>query len=205
MDSMMWFATLAVVLTVAHSIPQAIKVYLSNVPKAISGFSILFMVFGSLSWTLYGYFTQTEPITVAYLFLFAFNVFILFFMIQKAGVNKLRMALSSIFLMCLLIITLLYLPVPALGYYGATVSAFMAIPQGFKLIRQREATGVSGLAYLILTASSLCWVVYGHLSGNILLVLPNLLIFPTAALVYINVIKYRTTNFWYQNLSSPSH
>ncbi len=205
MDSMMWFATLAVVLTVAHSIPQAIKVYLSNVPKAISGFSILFMVFGSLSWMLYGYYTKTEPITVAYFFLFVFNVFTLFFMIQKAGINKLRIATTSIFLAGLLLVTLFYFPVPALGYYGAIVSAFMAIPQGLKLIRQREATGVSGLSYLILAAASLCWVIYGHLSGNILLVLPNLLIFPTAALVYINVIKYRSANFWYQNLSSPSH
>lgn len=205
MDATMLMASFAVLLTVVYSIPQAVKVYLSNVPKAISGFSVVLMVFGSLSWTLYGYFTKTEPITVANLFLFAFSVFILVFMVQKAGVNKLRIALGSIILGCLLAVTLLYLPIPALGYYGATVSALMAIPQGFKLIRQREATGVSGIAYLFLAAASLCWVAYGHLSGNILIVLPNLLIFPTASLVYLNVLKYRSSNFWYHNLSHSGH
>ncbi len=203
MNTLTLIAVGAVMLTIIHSIPQVIKVYLSNLPKAISGFSIIFMLFGSLSWTLYGYYTGIGAVTVAYSFLFVFNVFILVFMLKKAGVNKKRLALLSIFLTSLLVATLAYLPTEALGYFGGVVSALMAIPQGFKLIRQREAAGVSGLTYLFLALSSICWVVYGHLTENLLLVLPNLLILPTAALVYFHVLKYRSANFWYYKSITP--
>lgn len=198
MNPLMLIATFAVILTVVYSIPQAVKVYLSNSPRAISGMSIVFMVFGSLAWALYGYFTSSETIAVAYIFLFIFNVLILLMIVQKAGINKVRMALLSIILTGAVVASILYLPLISLGYLGGFVSALVAIPQGFKMIRQREATGVSGLTYLLLAASSFCWIIYGHLTENMLLVVPNLLIFPSAALVYINVIKYRTSNFWYQ-------
>jgi uncharacterized protein with PQ loop repeat len=204
MNTLTFIAVCAVVLTIIHSIPQAIKVYLSSLPKAISGFSVVFMLFGSLSWALYGYNTGINAVTIAYSFLFVFNVLILVFMLKKSGVNKRRIALVSTLLTGLLIAILAYLPAEALGYFGGVVTALMAIPQGFKLIRQREAAGVSGLTYLFLAASSICWVIYGHLTENLLLVLPNLLIFPTAALVYFHVIKYRSANFWYyKNLSAP--
>lgn len=205
MNTLTLIAICAVVLTIVHSIPQVIKVYLSSLPKAISGFSVIFMLFGSLSWALYGYQSGIEAVTIAYSVLFFFNFFILVFMVRKAGVNKRRIALLSILLTGLLAATLAYLPSDALGYFGGVVSALMAIPQGFKLIRQREATGVSGLTYLFLAASSLSWVAYGHLTENLLLVLPNLLIFPTAALVYFHVIKYRSANFWYyRNVAPPT-
>jgi len=205
MNTLTLIAVFAVLLTIVHSIPQVIKVYLSSLPKAISGFSVIFMLFGSLSWALYGYQTGIGAVTVAYSVLFFFNFFILVFMVRKAGVNKKRVALLSVLLTGLLALTLAYLPSDALGYFGGIVSALMALPQGFKLIRQREATGVSGLTYLFLALASICWVVYGHLTENLLIVLPNLLIFPTAALVYFNVIKYRSANFWYyKTLATPT-
>lgn len=204
MSTLSFIALSAAVLTIFYSIPQVVKVYLSNLPKAISGFSVIFMLFGSLSWALYGFKSGIEAVTVAYSVLFFFNLFILVFMIKKAGVNKKRVATLGVFLATLLVLTLAYLPSDALGYFGGVVSALMSIPQGFKLIRQREATGVSGLSYLFLAFASICWVLYGHYTENLLLVLPNLLIFPTAALVYFHVIKYRSANFWYyRNLSSP--
>lgn len=198
MNSIILIATFAVILTVVYSIPQAVKVYLSNFPKAISGVSIVFMVFGSLAWTIYGYVTGNEPITVAYLFLFCINVLVLMMIVQKAGVNKVRIAMLSLLFLTLIGVSVLYLPLITLGYIGGIFSALVTIPQGFKIIRQREATGVSGLSYLLLSASSLCWIIYGHFTENMLLVVPNLLIFPSAALVYINVLKYRSSNFWYQ-------
>lgn len=205
MSTLTFIAASAALLTIVYSIPQVIKVYLSSLPKAISGFAVIFMLFGSLSWALYGYQTGIGAVTIAYSALFFFNVFILIFMVRKAGVNKKRVALLSLLLTGLLAATLAYLPSDALGYFGGIVSALMAIPQGFKLIRQREATGVSGLTYLFLALASICWVIYGHLTENLLLVLPNLLIFPTAALVYFHVLKYRSANFWYyRNVEPPT-
>lgn len=197
MDLVSLIGTGAILLTIVFSIPQVVKVYLSNLPKAISGISIVSMMFGSLAWTLYGYASRISAISTAYLFLFIFSIIILIFMLQKTGVNKKRIAITSTVLGVLLAITLKYFPTEALGYFGGIVSAVLAIPQGFKVIRQREATGVSALMYLFLAVSSSCWVVYGHLTDNLLLILPNLLLIPTSLLVFFNVRKYRAANFWY--------
>lgn len=196
------FEILAVFLTVIYSIPQVAKVYLSNFPKAVSGITTVLMVFSSLSMLLFGYFTTNITVQSAYLFLFVFNLIVLLLIVQKAGVNKLRIAITSIVFAVALACTAIFLPKETFGYFGGLVSSFMVIPQGFKMIRQREATGVSGLSYLLMAFASLSWLAYGHLTENMLLVLPNLVVFPTAALVYINVLKYRSANYFYQSVKA---
>jgi MtN3 and saliva related transmembrane protein len=203
MEPVTIFATLAVLLTVAYSIPQAIKVYLSSVPKAVSGITTTSMVFSSLAMLMYGYFSKNETVSTPYAFLFIFNVFILLIITQKAGVNRKRIFFVGLLQLALLAGVLIYSK-NLLAFYGGFLSAFMLLPQGFKMIRQREATGVSGLSYLLLALASLCWIAYGHLTENTLLILPNLVIFPTATMVYINVIKYRSVNFWYQNIKATN-
>lgn len=203
MEPVTIFASLAVFLTGVYSIPQVVKVYLSSVPKAVSGITTVSMVFSSLAMTLYGYFANNQTVSTPYFFLFLFNMFILLIILQKAGINKLRILITSVVLAGLLGFVLSYSK-EALAYYGGFLSAFMLVPQGFKMIRQREATGVSGLSYLMLAITSLCWLAYGHLTGNTLLILPNLVIFPTATMVYINVLKYRSVNFWYQSIKAAN-
>jgi MtN3 and saliva related transmembrane protein len=203
MEPVTIFATLAVFLTVVYSIPQAVKVYLSNVPKAVSGITTVSMVFSSLAMLLYGYFSFNQTVSTPYTFLFICNVFILLIITQKAGVNRKRILITGLLQLALLAAVLIYSK-NLLAFYGGFLSAFMLLPQGFKMIRQREATGVSGLSYLLLAAASLCWIAYGHLTENTLLILPNLVIFPTATMVYINVIKYRSINFWYQSIKATN-
>ncbi len=196
------FELLAVFLTVVYSIPQVAKVYLSNFPKAVSGITTVLMVFSSLSMLLFGYFSANITVQSAYLFLFLFNLIVLLLIVQKAGVNKVRIAITSLVFAAGLAGIAFFLPKDGFGYFGGIVSSFMVIPQGFKMIRQREATGVSGLSYLLMAFASLSWLAYGHLTENMLLVLPNLVVFPTAALVYINVLKYRSANYFYQSVKA---
>ncbi|MDL5049902.1 SemiSWEET family transporter [Oscillatoria amoena NRMC-F 0135] len=196
------FEILAVFLTVVYSVPQVVKVYLSNSPKAVSGITTVLMVFSSLSMLLFGFFSANIAVQSAYLFLFLSNLVVLLLIVQKAGVNKLRISITSIVFAAGLACCALFLPKDTFGYFGGIVSSFMVIPQGFKMIRQREATGVSGLSYLLMAFASLSWLAYGHLTENMLLVLPNLVVFPTAALVYINVLKYRSANYFYQSVKT---
>lgn len=196
------FEILAVFLTVIYSVPQVVKVYLSNSPKAVSGITTVLMVFSSLSMLLFGFFSANIAVQSAYLFLFLSNLVVLLLIVQKAGVNKLRISITSIVFAAGLACCALFLPKDTFGYFGGIVSSFMVIPQGFKMIRQREATGVSGLSYLLMAFASLSWLAYGHLTENMLLVLPNLVVFPTAALVYINVLKYRSANYFYQSVKT---
>ncbi|MGV3598067.1 MAG: SemiSWEET family transporter [Bacteroidota bacterium] len=196
------FEILAVFLTVVYSVPQVVKVYLSNSPKAVSGITTVLMVFSSLSMLLFGFFSANIAVQSAYLFLFLSNLVVLLLIVQKAGVNKLRISITSVVFAAGLACCALFLPKDTFGYFGGIVSSFMVIPQGFKMIRQREATGVSGLSYLLMAFASLSWLAYGHLTENMLLVLPNLVVFPTAALVYINVLKYRSANYFYQSVKT---
>jgi MtN3 and saliva related transmembrane protein len=196
------FEILAVFLTVVYSVPQVVKVYLSNSPKAVSGITTVLMVFSSLSMLLFGFFSANIAVQSAYLFLFLSNLIVLLLIVQKAGVNKLRISITSVVFAAGLACCALFLPKDTFGYFGGIVSSFMVIPQGFKMIRQREATGVSGLSYLLMAFASLSWLAYGHLTENMLLVLPNLVVFPTAALVYINVLKYRSANYFYQSVKT---
>lgn len=195
-----FIALAAVILTVAQGIPQAYKIFISKFPKAVSGFSVVFMVFGSLSWLLYGFLAANNTVAIAYSGIFLLSLFILLSAFAKAGVHRGRTLKLSLALSALIVLILLFGTPDLLGCLGGIASAIMVIPQGFKIIRQRETTGVSGFTYLLLALSSLCWIVYGHLTDNMLLILPNLVIFPTAAMVYFNILKYRAGNFFNSHL-----
>ncbi|HYG14946.1 MAG TPA: SemiSWEET family transporter [Bacteroidia bacterium] len=197
MSPQLVFATLAIATTVVYSIPQVVKIYISNTPKAISGVSSVAMLFASVSWLASGFLEGDRPLTVANAFLSVFNALILLLIFQKVGVHRIRTLLVTVLLAGILVAVRFYLPQNGLGLFAASLTAVMLIPQGFKIIRLKQSSGVSGVSYLMLAISSLCWVAYGHLTGNMVLVLPNLVLFPTALLVYFMVIKYRTSNFWY--------
>jgi uncharacterized protein with PQ loop repeat len=191
------FATLAIATTVMYSIPQVVKIYISNVPKAISGVSTVMMLFASISWLAAGFTTGDEPLTVANAFLTVFNTLIVLLIFRKVGVHRTRTLVVTLLLAGLLAAVHFYFPKEGLGLFAASLTAIMLIPQGFKIIRLRQSSGVSGISYCMLAISSLCWVAYGHLTGNMVLVIPNLVLFPTSLLVYFMVIKYRTSDFWY--------
>lgn len=197
MNPQLVFATIAVAATVMCSIPQVVKIYISNVPKAISGVSSVAMLFASISWLGAGFSAGDEPLTVANAFLSVFNTLILVLIFQKVGVHRTRTLLVTVLLAGLLAAVRFYLPQEGLGLFAASLTAVMLIPQGFKIIRLKQSSGVSGFSYLMMAVSGLSWVIYGHITGNMILILPNLVLFPTALLVYFMVVKYRTSNFWY--------
>lgn len=202
MNPKLVFATLAIATTVIYSIPQVVKIYISNVPKAISGVSSVIMLFAAVAWLAAGFSSGNEPLTVANIFLSVFNGLILLLILQKVVVHRTRTLLITVLLAVLLLTVRFYLPQEALGLFAAVLTAIMLIPQGFKIIRLKQSSGISGISYCMLAISSLCWVIYGHLTQNMVLVLPNLVLFPTSLLVYYMVIKYRTSNFWYLKATS---
>lgn len=47
------------------------------------------------------------------------------------------------------------------GYLGAALGAVMGVPQMWRLLRRRDPAGVSPATWAVLSASAICWVIYG--------------------------------------------
>jgi uncharacterized protein with PQ loop repeat len=71
-----------------------------------------------------------------------------------------------------------------IGSIGVVIGASSIIPQTVSTLRDRRALeGISVTTYrMIVTVGSL-WIVYGILQANIIIVLPNLLLVPCAAVI----------------------
>lgn len=72
------------------------------------------------------------------------------------------------------------------------LTAFMVVPQVLKAYRT-DAKGVSSLTWLLSMASSLLWPAYYVLIGRPVLILPNVAIFLSAALILARIFYVRRT------------
>jgi MtN3 and saliva related transmembrane protein len=73
--------------------------------------------------------------------------------------------------------------IEALGLVAGFIGAFAFAPQAFKLLRDRDAAGVSALTYTLVLPAALLWGVYGFLRGAPSIVLWNGVAAALAALV----------------------
>ncbi len=81
--------------------------------------------------------------------------------------------------------------VEMLGLIAGFVGAFAFAPQAFKIVRDGEAHGVSGLTYAMVFAGALMWGAYGVLRAAPSIVLWNAVAAVLAGLVL--VLKLRGT------------
>jgi MtN3 and saliva related transmembrane protein len=56
--------------------------------------------------------------------------------------------------------------VNAFGFTAGLCSIASFIPQILKIVRERDASGVSTRMYAVSTAGFICWTTYGALSGS---------------------------------------
>lgn len=75
--------------------------------------------------------------------------------------------------------------VEALGFVAGFVGSFAFAPQAFKILRDRDASGVSGLSYAMVFAGALMWGVYGALRAAPAIVLWNAVAVGLAGLVLV--------------------
>lgn len=73
----------------------------------------------------------------------------------------------------------------ALGLVAGFVGAFAFAPQAFKIIRDRDASGVSGLTYAMVLTGALLWGAYGVLRDAPSIMLWNAVAAGLAATVLI--------------------
>ncbi|HEX8900868.1 SemiSWEET family sugar transporter [Vitreimonas sp.] len=80
-----------------------------------------------------------------------------------------------------------------LGLVAGFIGAFAFAPQAFKIIRDRDAHGVSGLTYAMVFSGAVLWAAYGVLRGAPSIIIWNLVAASLAALVLILKLSRRQT------------
>ena len=73
--------------------------------------------------------------------------------------------------------------VEALGLVAGFIGAFAFAPQAFKILRERDAAGVSALTYTLVLIGAILWGGYGILRGAPSIVIWNGVAAALAALV----------------------
>jgi len=82
--------------------------------------------------------------------------------------------------------------VEALGLVAGFIGAFAFAPQAFKILRERDAAGVSALTYSLAFIGAVLWGGYGILRGAPPIVLWNGVAAALAALVLVLKLRQPT-------------
>lgn len=80
--------------------------------------------------------------------------------------------------------------IEVLGLVAGFIGAFAFAPQAFKIVRDRDASGVSGLTYAMVLTGAVLWGSYGVFRGAPSIILWNVVAAGLAAMVL--VLKLRS-------------
>jgi MtN3 and saliva related transmembrane protein len=75
-----------------------------------------------------------------------------------------------------------------LAAFGTTVSF---LPQAVKTIQTKDTSGISLPMYILFTAGTLLWLIYGFMSGSLPVTIANAITLIFAAIILIYKIKYK--------------
>jgi MtN3 and saliva related transmembrane protein len=79
--------------------------------------------------------------------------------------------------------------IEVLGLVAGFIGAFAFAPQAFKIVRDRDASGVSRLTYAMVLTGAVLWGTYGVFRGAPSIVLWNVVAAALAAMVLVLKLK----------------
>jgi MtN3 and saliva related transmembrane protein len=83
--------------------------------------------------------------------------------------------------------------IEVLGLVAGFIGAFAFAPQAFKILRDRDASGVSTLTYVMVLSGALLWGAYGVMRGTPSIMLWNAVAAALAAMVLFLKLKSGTS------------
>jgi len=75
-----------------------------------------------------------------------------------------------------------------LAAFGTTVSF---LPQAVKTIQTKDTSGISLPMYILFTAGTLLWLIYGLMSGSLPVTIANAITLIFAAIILVYKIRYK--------------
>ncbi len=82
-------------------------------------------------------------------------------------------------------------------------SLFIYLPQLALVVRPKDLTGVSVVSWCIASFVALSWFVYGILIHQPAVALPSVVMFPSAFIIFIQVLRHRLANDPENGLQAP--
>ena len=167
-------------LSVAFVWPQVVRSF-----RSVEGLSLASMaqnVWGSGLWVLYGVRTTTPPLVFANASAGIGFALVLVAATRAEVVSTRTMMFHAAGLLALVPVALT-IPATALGWAAIVVGATGILPQVARTLAATDHTGVSRPTYAMVVALTTSWSVYGILERDLLIVLPNFVILPSALLV----------------------
>jgi uncharacterized protein with PQ loop repeat len=176
-------SVVAVGLTVVFAWPQVFRVLRHGVHGVSVGAITLSMVAAS-AWLGYGVARGLAPVIVANLGVMTGQLVVTLELTRSRALSTRRAAgaiTAAVVLIGLCQVTVLTDPIVVIAGLVACVSV---LTQLIEVVREpHELEGLSASTYAILTSVSACWVIYGILRTDIVIIATNLVILPMAAFI----------------------
>ena len=77
-----------------------------------------------------------------------------------------------------------------IGFAAAFCTTTSFLPQAIKTIRTKDTSGISLYMYLLFTAGTLLWMIFGIFSDNMPVMIANIITSAFAAVILYYKIKY---------------
>ena len=176
-------SVVAVGLTVVFAWPQVFRVLRHGVHGVSVGAITPSMVAAS-AWLGYGVARGLAPVIVANLGVMTGQLVVTLELTRSRALSTRRAAgaiTAAVVLIGLCQVTVLTDPIVVIAGLVACVSV---LTQLIEVVREpHELEGLSASTYAILTSVSACWVIYGILRTDIVIIATNLVILPMAAFI----------------------
>ncbi len=167
-------------LSVAFVWPQVVRSF--NSVEGLSLASIAQSIVGSWLWVLYGWRIDTLPLVLANASAGVGFSLVLFAAVNAGAVSRIR-AIALVALLLAIVGVQPLLPAAALGWSAILIGATGILPQVARTFRAHDHSGVSRPTYAMVVALTTGWSVFGVLDDNWLIVVPNVVILPSALYV----------------------
>jgi uncharacterized protein with PQ loop repeat len=174
----------AVVSSLAFVWPQVVRLLRTRDPQGISALSALWAMGGFSLWTAYGLDRHLYPIVIANgQALIGFAIVLVLRCLWGDPVRSVRTIATAEAIT--IVVYASTASSTAVGIAAILVGATSFLPQAYVALRALDVAGVSAATYTLLTLSASLWILYGVLRRDALIIAPNLLIVPTAALIAV--------------------
>ena len=188
MDFLDIFSLWCISLSFIFTIPQAYRVVKRKTVEGISVPSQLQNVSGSILWVVYGVASSVHLVVLANVVtICGFGTVVL--MQVRLGAISLTRALTVELSVLAAAFLALAISIDVLGVIAVLVGATGIVPQVIRAAKTNHLVGISVVTFVLVTAMSASWGIYGIIIDDLYVALPNVVITPSALFVAIRAVQ----------------
>ncbi len=174
--------------------PQVFRLIRTRDASGVSALGALWALAGFGLWTVYGADTHLGAVTIANAQSVA-GFLVAAVLARRFGPAVPRFVPALLAIASGVVAAAVLLPAEAVGWTAVAVGATAYLPQArVALARDGSALGgVSITTYVLIAVSSALWASYGVFEHDVIVVAPNVVIIPTAALIALRALRHRAS------------